>query len=82
MGPANQANMKVFERFPDQRTEIVRRSVVAPDFRSLCQEYEDCARALKHWSQAAEAPSERVLEYTQLLEELEHEIQEILGSQS
>ena len=80
MDPTNRANMKVFERFPDQRAEIVHRLVVAPDFRSLCQDYEDCAQALEHWSQAAEAPSERVHEYTQLLEKLEHEIQEILES--
>ena len=78
----NQTNMKVFERFPDQRAEIVLRLVAAPDFQAICQDYEDCARALEHWSQAVEAPSDRVAEYTRLLDELEDEIREILESQS
>ena len=46
--PENQTNMKVFERFPDQRAEIVCRMVAAPDFRAICQDHEDCARALEH----------------------------------
>ena len=80
--PENQTNMKVFDRFPDQRAEIVCRMVAASDFRAMCQDYEDCARALEHWSKAADAPSERVAEYTRLLDELEDEIREVLESQS
>lgn len=82
MNPTNPANMKVFEQFPEHRAEIVRRLAEVPDFLSLCQDYEDCDKALEHWSQAAEAPSERVLEYSRLLEELANEIREILDAPS
>jgi hypothetical protein len=82
MDPTNQSKLKVLERFPDHRAEIVRRLVVGSEFRSLCQEYEDCAQALAHWSQAAEESPGRVTEYTQLLEELEQEIREILETES
>ena len=82
MDPTTQHNMKVLERFPDQRAEVVHRLVVDPDFRSLCQDYEDCAQALVRWSQVAETTPDRVTEYTQLLEELEQEIQETLETKS
>lgn len=80
MDPSSQPNMKVLERFPGQRAEVVRRLGVDVEFRSLCQDYEDCVQALRHWSQTAEAPPGRVTEYTELLEELEREIQEVLES--
>jgi len=70
--------MKVLERFPDHRTELVQRLVVDSEFRSLCQEYEDCAQALSRWSQVAESSPDRVTEYSELLEELEREIREAL----
>jgi hypothetical protein len=82
MDQTSQSNMEVLERFPDHRAEVVRRMVADTDFRSLCQDYEDCAQALARWSQAAEASPDRVTEYTQLLEELEQEIREILESKS
>ena len=71
--PEDQTKMRVFVRFPNQRAEIVGRMVAAPDLQAICQDYEDCARALEHWSKAADAPSERVAEYTRLLDELEDE---------
>jgi len=74
--------MKVLERFADCRAEVVHRMAVDLDFRSLCQDYEDCARALTRWSQAAETSPDRVAEYAEILSELEQEIRDSLDAES
>ena len=50
-----------------------------PEFVALCEDYEDCVYALRHWgrSKAPEAQT-RVLEYRVLVEELEEEIHQAL----
>ena len=62
--------------------KIGQRLAADPEFRSLCQDYEQCALALERWRQVSEASPDRVAEYTQLLEELGDEIREVLDSEA
>jgi uncharacterized protein YdcH (DUF465 family) len=59
-------------RFPCH--EFVMRRLYArdPEFRELCDDYDEVRRALEHWQAADQQPG-RVAEYRQLLEELEAE---------
>ncbi|TVL99764.1 MAG: hypothetical protein CV087_16635 [Candidatus Brocadia sp. WS118] len=49
-------------------------------FRSLCEDYQVCAKALKYWShsRSSKAPTRRE-EYSVLLQELEEEVLIYLG---
>jgi hypothetical protein len=65
-------------RFPQHASKIRRLQARNPDFRSICDDYEDAWRALKHWEAAGDAAHERVAEYRQILKELEGEVLAIL----
>jgi len=46
-----------------------------PEFVVLCEDYNDCVNALRHWSRSRAPEAEtRVKEYRALIEELEEEI--------
>ncbi|MGF6306263.1 hypothetical protein ABIB82_000317 [Bradyrhizobium sp. i1.8.4] len=65
-------------RFPQRELEIRRRFVRDPHFRSICSDYEEASRALRHWQQAVKdgdrEGGRRAEEYVTLLGELEEEI--------
>jgi hypothetical protein len=65
-------------RFPQHASKIRLLQALDPDFRSICDDYKDAWRALKHWEAAGQAAPERVAEYRQILEELEAEALAIL----
>jgi hypothetical protein len=65
-------------RFPLHASKIRRLQARDPDFRSICNDYDDTWRALKHWEAASQAAPERVAEYRQMLNELEAEALAIL----
>ena len=65
-------------RFPQHASKIRRLQARDPDFRSICDDYDDAWRALKHWQAAGQAAPERVAEYRQMLTELEAEALAIL----
>jgi hypothetical protein len=69
----------VLEKFPEAGTKIRRLFQQSPSFQSLCEDYRDCLAAWQYWGQAAseEAPS-LSQSYTELLQELEQEVQEYL----
>jgi hypothetical protein len=67
-------------RFPQHASTIRRLQARNPDFRSICDDYDDAQRALKHWEAAGQAAPERVAEYRQILTELEAEALAILES--
>ncbi len=72
----------VVERFPE-KNEIVRRLFKSSQsFQSLCDEYEACLAALRHWRDSVlpEAPEFRN-EFSSLLSELEEEILEHLSKE-
>jgi hypothetical protein len=69
----------VFERFPDHKETVKALYRESEDFQSLCEDYRQCAFALRYWSRSSEehAPA-RKEEYTALLQELEEELSKIL----
>ena len=69
----------VFERFPDSKEAVKALYRESEDFQSLCEDYRQCALALRYWSRSSEedAPARRE-EYTLLLQELEEELTKIL----
>ena len=65
-------------RFPEHASAIRRLGARDPNFRSICGDYAEVLRALKHWQAAGQAAPERVAEYRHSLEELEAEALAIL----
>jgi hypothetical protein len=65
-------------RFPEHASKIRRLQGRDPDFRSICDDYDDAQRALKYWEAAGQAAPERVAEYREMLAELEAEALAIL----
>jgi uncharacterized protein YdcH (DUF465 family) len=65
-------------RFPQHASTIRRLQARDPSFRSICDDYGEAQRALKHWQAAGQAAPERVAEYRQILQELEAEALAIL----
>jgi hypothetical protein len=69
----------VIKRFPDHKEAVKALYRESEDFQSLCEDYRQCAVALRYWSRSSEehAPARRD-EYTLLLQELEEELTRIL----
>jgi len=69
----------VFERFPDRKEAVKALYRESEDFQCLCEDYRQCALALRYWSRSSgeDAPA-RTEEYTLLLQELEEELTKIL----
>ena len=65
-------------RFPQHASAIRRLQARDPSFRSICEDYGEAQRALKHWQAAGPAAPDRVAEYRQSLKELETEALAIL----
>ena len=65
-------------RFPQHAATICRLRGQDASFRSICEDYGEAQRALKHWEAAAPAAPERVAEYRQILSELEAEVLAVL----
>ena len=65
-------------QFPQHAATIRRLRAHDASFRSICGDYGEARRALKHWEAAAPAAPERVAEYRQILSELEAEVLAIL----
>jgi hypothetical protein len=67
-------------RFPQRELDIRRRCARDTHFKSICQDYEEAARALRYWQKAAQAgdrkkeADRKVEEYGSFLGELEAEI--------
>ena len=52
-----------------------------PEFRTLCDDHEACANALHYWAKSKETEAEaRIVEYHNLIQDLEDEIGEALES--
>jgi hypothetical protein len=70
----------VVTRLPRRELDIRRRCARDADFRSICMDYEEAARALRYWQKVAhtgdrEKEADRnIAEYQSLLDELEAEI--------
>jgi len=70
---------RVISQFEDLKTRIEQPFQESDDFRSLCEDYAVCARALENWQASdAAAATQRQQEYTELLAELGKEIRDWL----
>ena len=69
----------ILDRLPEKSHMINSLMAKDPEFASLCEDYNDCAYALRYWrrSKAPEAET-RVNEYRILVEELEQEMHQAL----
>ncbi|WP_026381488.1 hypothetical protein [Afifella pfennigii] len=66
-------------RWPEREFQIRRRCARDEDFRAIVSDYDQACAALAHWRQAAEANSEKIREYEEIVKELEAEILERLA---
>jgi hypothetical protein len=65
----------ITKRFPDHNATIVRLFKNNESFRTLCEDYYKCIKALRHWRRSdRDTASERREEYEALLIDLEEEI--------
>ena len=71
---------RIVHRLPEWRSRIIDRLAADTEFRSLCQDYDDCAAALDRFRQLAETSPGRVKEYEQILAELEADIRRALDT--
>jgi hypothetical protein len=69
---------RILGELPELRAAILDRLVGDTDFRSLCQDYDDCSTALINFQSQVDKLPERVQEYEKLLDELEADIRRIL----
>lgn len=69
-------------QLPDAQERIIERLPGDENFREICLEYEDCAKSLAYWRSSQQPNSDRVDEYAQLLQELEHEVLRLLQDDS
>ncbi|XIA65272.1 hypothetical protein ACFIOY_02465 [Bradyrhizobium sp. TZ2] len=68
----------IVARFPQRELDIRRRFVRDAQFKSICSDYEEATRALRHWQQVLKEGNReggrKAEEYVNLLGELEDEI--------
>jgi hypothetical protein len=65
----------ILERFPDRSESIALLMDENPEFRTMCEDYDDCVNALRHWVHSKEPEAAtRSSEYRTLIQELEEEI--------
>ena len=70
---------RVISRFEDLKTCVEQSYKESGDFRSLCEDYAVCERALEKWQDCdAFVAAQRRQEYTELLAELGQEIEDWL----
>jgi hypothetical protein len=71
----------VLSRFPERKDCVKRLFEEDDNFRSVCEDYRNCAEAVQYWNQSeSEEASVRREEYAAILRDLEGEILEFLGS--
>jgi hypothetical protein len=65
-------------RFPRHELAIHRLYAHNSEFKAICTDHEEAVAALRHWERTCGASDPRVLEYRQLVRELELEIAAII----
>ena len=65
----------VIKHFPERKDIVKRLFKESENFKAVCEDYQECAKALHHWDRSdSEEASLRKSEYSALLQELEAEI--------
>ena len=73
----------ILKRFPDKKHHIELLMEKDPEFGDLCEDYNACVEALRHWAKSGKpAAGQRVTEYRTLVRELQEEIAQALTSQN
>ena len=73
----------IHERFPEKIHAINLLRAENPSFLALCEDYEICIDALRHWAHSQEAEAKmRLEEYETLAHELEEEIEQAFPDSS
>ncbi len=72
----------IVARLPQRELEIRRRCAQSVQFRSVCADFEEAAKALRYWQGAGRGGDRMVEEYIELLGELEAEILAQLGDKT
>lgn len=69
----------VLKKYPKEASKVRERALRDPLFRSACQDYCDTYAALQNWRVSGSPTSqERIAEFSQILKEIEAEIEEAL----
>ena len=69
----------VIKRFPDRKDIVKRLFKESENFKAVCEDYQECAKALHYWDRSdSEESSVHRAEYSALLQELEAEILQCL----
>jgi len=73
----NNKSLHIHERFPEKFNAINQLMAENTNFLALCEDYELCINALRHWANSQESKAKtRFEEYETLARELEVEIQQ------
>ncbi len=65
----------VMQSFPERKDALRRMYRISESFQSICHSYQQCSEALRYWANSDhEKAPDRRLEYSELMQELEHEI--------
>jgi hypothetical protein len=79
----NTKSIHIHKRFPEKTHVINRLMAEKPSFLALCEDYEICITALKHWAHSTEPDAKlRLEEYETLAQELENEIKQAFPDSS
>jgi len=76
----NDKTRSILDRFPDKRDMMISLMAKAPEFLAICEDHDQCTKALEYWSLSKEPEAEsRANEYRNLIRELEEEIVQALA---
>ena len=65
----------VLKRFPEHKDTVIQLFRKSDSFRTMCEDYLKCVKALYHWNQSEEdIATTRRNEYSDIIQELEEEI--------
>lgn len=65
----------LIKRYPDKRKAIINLYNNSTTFQTVCEDYQKCGEALKHWLEStSDEALRRVPEYEELMQSLEAEI--------
>jgi len=77
------ALFSVITKFPAFREKVIRLFKHSEEFKEVCMDYQECIKALQHWSRFPDEEAwNRKTEYENLLAELEEEIAQSLEQNS
>jgi hypothetical protein len=72
--------LHIRERFPDSIDTMASLAAKSTDFSDLCEDYNDCVRAMRHWACSNDpGAKEKFNEYLTLVQDLEREIIQTLS---